>query len=277
MHRSRHLSTSPISFEHSRRRIQGDRRGHTGPYDHRSALRAWLGSNFATPARRWRWLRSLKSSTTELTCLPFMEGKPHASRVEALPRSRRDALWFGFFRSGMQTAMECLAALHKRSHETHAADNAFVAGMEEPRVPPQHAGVGDVGMQRVAGMRRGRRRSIDWPCRASPCSRCLNTTDGRLARTDPPLDGDAPEGSCWRYASKSPGPAWLREARGRRPCGPKNGVRTAMGTRDHSGFDLSMGYDGELTSMAYGSLPTHVYSRRSSEAVQLSPPSVAKS
>jgi len=49
-------------------------------------------------------------------------------------------LWFGFYILACELPKEYLAALPKRSHETHAADNAFVAGMEEPRVPPQHAG-----------------------------------------------------------------------------------------------------------------------------------------
>jgi len=34
---------------------------------------------------------------------------------------------------------------------------------------------------------------MDWPCRAPLCLRCLDTTDGRLARTDPPLDDDVPQ------------------------------------------------------------------------------------
>jgi len=95
-----------------------------------------------------------------------------------------------FFALACELPMEYLAALRQRSHEAHAADNAFVAGMEGPRVPPQHAGVGGMDMQRKAGMLWGRRHSIDWPCHAPPCSMCLDTTDGRPARTDLPLDGD---------------------------------------------------------------------------------------
>jgi len=56
-----------------------------------------------------------------------------------------------FFALACKPPKEYLAALHTRSAETHAADNAFVAGMEEPRVPPQHAGLGGMDMQREAG------------------------------------------------------------------------------------------------------------------------------
>jgi len=58
-----------------------------------------------------------------------------------------------FFALACKLPMEYPAALHKRSHETHATDNALVAGMKEPRVPPKHVGVGGADMQRVAGMR----------------------------------------------------------------------------------------------------------------------------
>jgi len=57
-----------------------------------------------------------------------------------------------FFTLIRELPKEYLDALHKRIHETHVADNAFIAGMEEPRVSPQHAGVGHMDMQREAGM-----------------------------------------------------------------------------------------------------------------------------
>jgi len=56
-----------------------------------------------------------------------------------------------FFALACKPPKEYLAALHKQSPETHAADNAFVASVEEPRVPPQHAGLDGMDMQREAG------------------------------------------------------------------------------------------------------------------------------
>jgi len=89
-----------------------------------------------------------------------------------------------------QLPKEYLAALHKRNHEAHAADNAFVAGLEESRVPSQHICVGGVDMQREAGIRSVAEHGLAMSC--TPCSRCLDPTDGRLACVDPPLDGEAP-------------------------------------------------------------------------------------
>jgi len=45
-----------------------------------------------------------------------------------------------YFALAYELPKECLAASHKQSLEAHPADNAFVVGIEKPRVLPQHAG-----------------------------------------------------------------------------------------------------------------------------------------
>jgi len=173
-----------------------------------------------------------------------------------------------FFALACELSKECLAALHRESHEIHAADNAFVAGIEEPLV---HHNM-PVWVARTCSGKRG----CDEDAGGASTGHVVHPLV-RDASTQPMAGSPARiylsiirchRGSLLKNASTNAGPAWFREARGRTSLRTEEWRPDGDGLKTFRGLLALWAMVASWASVSYELLPTRVHSRRSSAAVR---------